>query len=176
MVRYQSCWFTENFRIRKKMKKIPDFEILRECGIIYDSLCKQCVKISNVFAVQILILIPMLLMLIIFDTFQTCRMIQHLTEFDSGCIIFDILYLGAILELVLPCIAVENEANRFVDNLHKINNNQNQDIVRYSNREKISIYFFLSAPLVNISILSPNSPIFRWRHFYSKWKIDLFGE
>ncbi|XP_044272424.1 putative gustatory receptor 28b [Tribolium madens] len=128
ILRYQPPWFVETYRLRKK-KSISSKILIRECGTFYDALCIQSGKINNAFAVQVLLIISMLLMLIIFDSFQTCRMIQNLTEFDCGSVVYNILYFETLMELVLPCVLIESEADRFSDNLHKINNNEIEDVV-----------------------------------------------
>jgi hypothetical protein len=57
-------------------------------------------------------------------------MIKNLVEFDCGSVIFDILYFGVFLELVMPCIALRQEVDKFVNVLHRITTNEIDEEVR----------------------------------------------
>ncbi|KAH0812732.1 hypothetical protein GEV33_010060 [Tenebrio molitor] len=125
-LRYHHCWVSEDFRVRRSTLKMfnRQREVVRTCSTIYDELCKQSERINDAFAWQILFLIPTLFVLVIFNSFQSCRMIKNLVEFDCGSVIFDILYFGVFLELVTPCIALRQEVDKFVNVLHRITTNE----------------------------------------------------
>ncbi|XP_068913921.1 uncharacterized protein [Tenebrio molitor] len=131
-LRYHHCWVSEDFRVRRSTLKMfnRQREVVRTCSTIYDELCKQSERINDAFAWQILFLIPTLFVLVIFNSFQSCRMIKNLVEFDCGSVIFDILYFGVFLELVTPCIALRQEVDKFVNVLHRITTNEIDEEVR----------------------------------------------
>ena len=119
----------EDFRRKKTNRK---HEFIRSCGTIYDTLCTQSREINSAFASQILFLIPTVFILIIFNSFQTCRIIKKLIGFDCVWVVFDILYFVIFLELVVPCVVVREESEKFADTLHKINDNAIDDAVNKS--------------------------------------------
>ncbi|XP_063916325.1 putative gustatory receptor 28b isoform X1 [Zophobas morio] len=126
---YGECWMVEDFRRKKTNRK---HEFIRSCGTIYDTLCTQSREINSAFASQILFLIPTVFILIIFNSFQTCRIIKKLIGFDCVWVVFDILYFVIFLELVVPCVVVREESEKFADTLHKINDNAIDDAVNKS--------------------------------------------
>lgn len=137
-VKYRQCFVIEDFKIKEKL---PLFENIKRCGILYDKLCQQSSNISDAFGWQILYILPAAFIIVIHNTFYILRMVRGDEIFSLKFIIIDILYFILFLEFVMPCVICKEESLKFEEILNKV------DLILTKDTEDLeeAVSFFLDS-------------------------------